>query len=283
MRTAEQITDVVTFHGEGPVWSLEWGGLRFVDMLAGGVLTLRDDGEVDRITVGKVAAMVRPRASGGYVVATEDGVALADDVTSAPTRSIRLTDREGERMNEGGAAPDGSLYVGSMAWDGSPDGGRLYRVMPDGGTQVVLDPVSISNGLGFSPDHTRAYYVDSGAGRMDVFDVVAGILLDRRPFVSLPREQGDLDGLTVDAQGTVWVAVYGGGHVRRYSPDGELLEVVDLPVPHVTACTLGGPGLTDLLVTTSRGGLGDDAPPGAGAVYRVDVDVPGLPVLPFAG
>jgi len=280
MRTAEQITDVVTFHGEGPVWSLEWGGLRFVDMLAGGVLTLRDDGEVDRITVGKVAAMVRPRASGGYVVATEDGVALADDVTSAPTRSIRLTDREGERMNEGGAAPDGSLYVGSMAWDGSPDGGRLYRVMPDGGTQVVLDPVSISNGLGFSPDHTLAYYADSGPGRIDVFDVDGGDLHERRPFVTVAEEDGVPDGLVVDGQGTLWVAVNGGGQVRRYSPDGELLDVVEVPVPGVTACTLGGPSLTDLFVTTSR--EGDDTP-GAGALYAVAVDVPGMPVLPFAG
>ncbi|TNC17250.1 SMP-30/gluconolactonase/LRE family protein [Georgenia sp. 311] len=280
MRTAEQITDVVTFHGEGPVWSLDWGGLRFVDMLAGGVLTLRDDGEVDRITVGKVAAMVRPRASGGYVVATEDGVALADDVTSAPSRSIRLTDREGERMNEGGAAPDGSLYVGSMAWDGSPDGGRLYRVMPDGGTRVVLDRVSVSNGLGFSPDHTLAYYADSGPGRIDVLDVDGGELRERRPFVTVAEEDGVPDGLVVDTQGTVWVAINGGGQVRRYSPDGELLDVLEVPVPGVTACTLGGPSLTDLFVTTSR--EGDDTP-GAGALYATAVDVPGLPVLPFAG
>ena len=280
MRTAEQLTDVVTFHGEGPVWSLDWGGLRFVDMLAGGVMTLRDDGEVDRITVGKVAAMVRPRTGGGYVVATEKGIALADDVTAAPTREIRLTDRENERMNEGGAAPDGSLYVGSMAWDGSDDGGRLYRVTPDGGTEVVLDPVSISNGLGFSPDHTRAYYADSGPGRVDVFDVDGGVLGGRRPLVTFGEDDGVGDGLVVDSQGTFWVAMNGAGQVRRYSPDGELLEVVEVPVPGVTACTLGGPSLTDLFITTSR--EGDDTP-GAGAIYATAVDVPGLPVLPFAG
>ncbi len=280
MRAVEQITDVVTFHGEGPVWSLEWGGLRFVDMLAGGVLTLRDDGEVDRITVGKVAAMVRPRTDGGYVVATEKGIALADDVTAAPTRSIRLTERDGERMNEGGAAPDGSLYVGSMAWDGSDDGGRLYRVTPDGGTEVVLDPVSISNGLGFSPDHTRAYYADSGLGRIDVFDVDGGVLGERRPLVTFGDDDGVGDGLVVDSQGTFWVAMNGAGQVRRYSPEGELLEVVEVPVPGVTACTLGGPSLTDLFITTSR--EGDDSP-GAGALYATAVDVPGLPVLPFAG
>src|SRR5699024_3874213 len=101
MRSAEQITDVVTFHGEGPVWSLDWGGLRLVDMLAGGVLTLRDDGAVDRITVGRVAAMVRPRSQGGYVVATEHGLALSDDVTAPPVSWVRLTEDPGERMNEG--------------------------------------------------------------------------------------------------------------------------------------------------------------------------------------
>ena len=280
MRNVEQLTDVVTFHGEGPVWSLEWGGLRFVDMHAGGILTLRDDGEVDRITVGKVAAMVRPRADGGYVVATEKGIALADDLTAAPTREIRLTDRENERMNEGGAAPDGSLYVGSMAWDGSADGGRLYRVTPDGGTEVVLDPVTISNGLGFSPDHTRAYYADSGPGRIDVFDVDGGVLGERRPLVTFGDDDGVGDGLVVDSQGTFWVAMNGAGQVRRYSPGGELLETVAVPVPGVTACTLGGPSLTDLFITTSR--EGDDTP-GAGALYATAVDVPGLPVLPFAG
>lgn len=280
MRNVEQLTDVVTFHGEGPVWSLEWGGLRFVDMHAGGVLTLRDDGEVDRITVGKVAAMVRPRTSGGYVVATEKGIALADDLTATPTREIRLTDRENERMNEGSAAPDGSLYVGSMAWDGSEDGGRLYRVTPDGGTEVVLDPVTISNGLGFSPDHTRAYYADSGPGRIDVFDVDGGVLGERRPLVTFGDDDGVGDGLVVDSQGTFWVAMNGAGQVRRYSPGGELLETVAVPVPGVTACTLGGPSLTDLFITTSR--EGDDTP-GAGALYATAVDVPGLPVLPFAG
>lgn len=283
MRSVEQVTDVVTDHGEGPVWSAEWGGLRFVDMLSGGVLTLRADGRVDRLDVGPVAAMVRPRDGGGYVVATETGIGLAETADALPTRHVVLASADGERMNEGTVAPDGSLYVGSSTYAVTPGAAALYRVHPDLRTERVLDGVTISNGLGFSPDHTRAYYVDSGAGRMDLFDVDGGALTGRRPLLTLPRAEGDLDGLAVDTEGTIWVAVYGGGHVRRYSPGGELLEVVELPVPHVTACTLGGPGLTDLLVTTSRGGLGAEAPPGAGAVYRVPVDVPGLPVLPFTG
>lgn len=280
---AEQVTDVVTHHGEGPVWSPRWGGLRFVDMLAGGVLTLRDDGTVSRIDVGRVAALVRPRREGGYVVATEHGIGLADRADGPPTRSVRITDDAGERMNEGSAAPDGSLYVGSMAWDARPDGGTLYRVDPAGHVTVALAPVTISNGLGFSPDRTRAYYVDTPTGRVDVLDVDDGVLRGRRPLVTVPADEGAPDGLTVDSQGTVWVALNGGGQVRRYSPGGELLDVVTVPVPGVTACTLGGPSLTDLYITTSRLDEGDCAPPGAGALFAAAVDTPGLPVLPYAG
>ncbi|WP_127571255.1 SMP-30/gluconolactonase/LRE family protein [Georgenia faecalis] len=287
MRTVEQITAAVTDHGEGPVWSPAWGGLRFVDMLAGDLLALRPDGAVERRQVGRVAAFVRPRAHGGYVVATEHGIELADDVDGAPARAVEVTHAPGIRMNEGTAAPDGSLYVGTSAWDQTPGAAALYRVGADLAVEPVLDGITISNGLGFSPDGASAYYVDSPTGRLDLFDVVDGRLVDRRVLVDRRGADGaldgELDGLVVDAQGTIWVAVYGAATVLRYAPDGTLLERVVLPVPHVTACTLGGPDLTDLFVTTSRGGLGADAAPGAGALFRVEVDVPGLPVLPFAG
>ncbi|UNX56192.1 SMP-30/gluconolactonase/LRE family protein [Georgenia sp. TF02-10] len=283
MRAVEQITDAVTDHGEGPVWSPAWGGLRLVDMLVGDLLTLRPDGGVDRRHVGRVAAFVRPRRVGGYVVATELGVELADDVDGAPTRLVPVVSAPGIRMNEGTAAPDGSLYVGTSAWDQAPGAAGLYRIDPALKVEQVLDGVTISNGMGFSPDGSRAYYVDSGTGRLDVFDVADGRLTDRRPLVERGREDGDLDGLAVDAQGTIWVAVYGAGQVLRFDPAGNLLERVDLPVPHVTACTLGGADMTDLFVTTSRGGLGPGAHPAAGALFRVSVDVPGLPVVPFGG
>ncbi|MFC7405834.1 SMP-30/gluconolactonase/LRE family protein [Georgenia alba] len=282
MRSVEQVTDVVTDHGEGPVWSDAWGGLRFVDMLAGGVLTLRADGAVDRIEVGRVAAFVRPRRQGGYVVAVEHGLGLADDVDGQPTRFVDVGRGPGLRSNEGAVAPDGSLYLGTTEWEQEPEAAGLYRVTADLRVEQVLDRVTISNGLGFSPDGARAYYVDSGAGRMDVFDVADHRLTNRRPLVQRDRSEGDLDGLVVDVEGTIWVAVYGAGRVLRYSPEGELLEEIDVPVPHVTACTLGGPDLTDLFLTTSRRDLPAGLP-GAGAVFRVEVDVPGLPVGEFAG
>lgn len=278
--TPEQVTDAITYHGEGPVWSAAWGGLRWVDMLAGDVLTLRDDGSVDRLHVGTVAAFVRPRTSGGYVVGLERGIGLADGPDELPTPLEPLWTDPGVRMNEGGCDPAGNLYAGSMAYDKTEGAATLYRIAPDGTARTVLPRVTVSNGLDFSPDGTRAYYDDTATGRTDVFDVVDGELTGRRPFHA--PDDGHPDGLTVDSAGNVWVALNGAGRVRCVSPTGEVLTEVRLPVRLTTACTLGGPDLRDLYVTTSREDL-DDPEPEAGALFRVRVDVPGRPVLPFGG
>lgn len=280
MLRAEQVTDAITYHGEGPCWSDSWGGLRWVDLLAGDLLTLGEDGEVRRLHVGDVAAFVRPRTRGGYVVGLERGIGLADGPDVPPTPLPELWSDPGVRMNEGGCDPSGALYAGSMAYDAAPGGGRLYRITPDGAATVVLDAVTISNGIDFSPDGTRAYYDDTATGRTDVLDVVDGRLTGRRPFVGGDGENPD--GLVVDSAGNVWVALNGAGLVRCVSPAGEVLAEVGLPARLVTACTLGGPTLQDLYVTTSRENL-DDPEPEAGALFRVRVEVPGRPVLPFAG
>ncbi|MCC2318467.1 SMP-30/gluconolactonase/LRE family protein [Cellulomonas chengniuliangii] len=277
---AEQITDAVAHHGEGPCWSPTWGGLRWVDMLAGDLLTLGDDGEVDRLNVGTVAAFVRPRSRGGYVVGLERGLGLADAPNGAPTPLPELWSDPGVRMNEAGCDPWGALYAGSMAYDAALGGATLYRIMPAGQVEVVLDDVTISNGIDFSPDGARAHYNDTATGRTDVFDVVGGRLTNRQPFTSGAEESPD--GLVVDSAGNVWVALNGDGRVRCVSPSGDVLAEVELPVRLVTACTLGGPDLRDLYITTSRENL-DDPEPEAGALFRVRVDVPGRPVLPFGG
>jgi sugar lactone lactonase YvrE len=285
MSAVEQVTDPIAFHAEGPVWSPTWGGLRWVDMLAGDLLTLRADGSVDRLHVGEVAAFVRPRVSGGYVVGVERGLALADGPDDPPQHLPPLWTDPGVRMNEGGCDPQGRLYAGSMAYDQTPGAARLYRVGTDGSVTTVLPDATISNGLDFSPDGTLAYYNDSGLGRgsgrgrTDVFDVVDGELVRRRVF---QEGDGTPDGLVVDSAGNVWTAINGVGRVRCFSPAGELLADVDLPVRGATACTLGGEDLRDLYITTSREGL-DDPEPEAGSVLRMRVDVPGRPVLPYAG
>lgn len=279
---AEQVSEPSVFHGEGPVWFPGWGGLRFVDMLAGDVVTLRPDGTLERRHVGTVAAVVRPRRGGGAVIGVERGFAFEDpegDLEVLPP----LWDDSGVRMNEGGCDPDGRFYCGSMAYDQAEGAGRLYRLDADGLVTVVLDHVTISNGLEWSPDGSIAYYNDTPTGEIATFDYSrAAGLTDRRTFATLP-DDGSPDGLTVDAEGGVWTAVYGAGAVYRYSSDGVLEEQIDVPTPHVTACTFGGDGLDQLFITTSQEHIDTSADPLAGALFRAEVGVRGLPVRPFAG
>ncbi|MEW1955577.1 SMP-30/gluconolactonase/LRE family protein [Terrabacter sp. NPDC080008] len=276
----EQLTDAICYHGEGPVWSPSWGGLRWVDMLAGDVLSLRPDGTVDRVHVGKVAAFLRPRTNGGWVVATERGLARADEADGIPTPWFDLWDDPSIRMNEGGVDSEGRLWAGTMGYDKTAGRATLYRVDAAGDVTVVQPDVTISNGIDLSPDHRHAYYDDTPTGRTDVFDVVEGELVNRRPFVG--HATGGPDGLTVDAAGNVWVALNGASRVRCYSPQGGVLAEVVLPVRLVTACTFGGEDLRDLYVTTSREDL-EQPEPQAGALFRVRVSVPGQPVRAFAG
>lgn len=280
---AEQVTEPLAFHGEGPVWSPGWGGLRFVDMFAGDILSLGVGGALGRRHVGAIAAVMRPRRTGGAVIAVERGFLLEDavgelhplpDVWSDPT----------VRMNEGGCDPDGRFYCGSTAYDHAVGRASVYRLDADGSVSLVFRDVTISNGLGWSPDGATAYYVDTPTRRIDRFDYAADTgLTGRRPFVAIPDGAGFPDGLTVDAEGHVWVALYAGAAVRRYRPDGTLDGVVDLPVSRPTACTFGGDDLTDLFITTSRENVPEGAEPEAGALFCCRPGVYGLPAVAFAG
>jgi sugar lactone lactonase YvrE len=277
-----QVTDAVAYHAEGPVWSAGWGGLRWVDMLAGDVLSLESDGTVQRSHVGTVAAALRPRRGGGAVIAVERGFAL-QDADGTRTDLDPVWDDRSIRMNEGGCDPDGRFWCGSVAYDQRTGAAALYRLDADHSVRRILDGVTISNGLDWSPDGSLAYYDDTATHRIDVFDYDARTgLTGRRPFVVLT--DGDHpDGLTVDAEGGVWVALNGSGVVHRYTPAGVLDEVVELPTAQVTACTFGGPDLDQLFITTSREGMGPDDDPIAGSLFRADVGVPGLPVREFGG
>jgi sugar lactone lactonase YvrE len=280
---AEQVTGPVAYHGEGPVWSERWGGLRWVDMLAGDILSLVADGTIDRRHVGSVAAALRPRQQGGAVIGVERGFAL-EEADGTLKHLDELWSDTNVRMNEGGCDPDGRFYCGSMAYDQQPGAGALYRLDPDGSVQVVLENVTISNGLEWSPDGSRAYYNDSPTQRIDVFDYEAESgLSGRRPFAEVPAEVGLPDGLTVDEEGGIWVALYGGGSVRRYTPDGMLDYVIEVPAKQVTACTFGGSGLDQLFITTSREDLKPGEDPLAGSLFRASGGVAGMPVRDFVG
>ncbi|PRX49402.1 sugar lactone lactonase YvrE [Prauserella shujinwangii] len=285
MPAAEQVTDPCAFHGEGPVWDRAAGVVRWVDMLRGDVLAMAPEGgAVPRIHVGDVAACVRPRERGGLVMAVERGFALmaADgEITTLP----ELWRDPEIRMNDGGCDPRGRFYCGSMAYDAAPGRGALHRLDPDGSTSTVFTGVTISNGLAWSPDGATAYYVDSPTQRVDAFDFDGdtATFTARRTVVEIPAGRGMPDGITVDAEGGLWVALWGGGAVHRYGPEGTLDVVVELPVRQVTACTFGGAALTDLFVTTSRQDVPPGEQPGAGALFRFRPGVAGLPAATFAG
>ncbi|MFD3445197.1 SMP-30/gluconolactonase/LRE family protein [Microbacteriaceae bacterium 4G12] len=284
MPRPDQVTDRCTFHGEGPFWDGRSSRLRFVDMLAGDVVTLLPTGTVTRRHVDDIAAVIRARESGGYLVAIEHGFALFDEDWTR-TGTVRAFDSPAVRMNEGNCDPQGRFYCGSMSYDLSPGAGALYRLDPDLTVDTVLESVTIPNGLQWSADGARAFHADTGTGRIDVydFDAASGRLHDPRPFITIDEEHGAPDGTTVDDEGGLWVALWGGGAVRRYDADGTLSEVVELPVTNVTACTFAGAGSPDLYITTSMQDVDPDAEPAAGAVFSVATGARGVAQAMFAG
>jgi sugar lactone lactonase YvrE len=287
----EQVTDVCAYHAEGPIWDAGAGLVRWVDMLHGDLLAIRPDGGAfSRRHVGEIAGAMRPRVGGGLVVGVERGFALLDDPDAADSDGGlqnlgELWSDAGVRMNDGGCDPQGRFYCGSMAYDAAPGRGSLYRLDPDRSVSTVLDNVTISNGLAWSPDGSTVYYVDSPTQCVAAFgfDAGSGTFHERRVAVAIDVAIGTPDGITVDEQGGIWVAVWNGGAVHRYLPNGRLDLVIDLPARKVTACTFGGSDLDELYITTSREDLADDEQPLAGALFRARPGICGLPTAAFAG
>lgn len=280
---AERITEVVAYHGEGPVWHGPWGGLKFVDMLAGDVLSLQPSGHVTRWNSGSpVVAAVRPRRDGGMVLGVEQGFALSN-----VDGDLELLDPlwpQGElRMNEGACDPDGNFWCGSMAYERTAGAASLWRMTPDNDIDEMLTDLTISNGLCWSADGSKAFYNDTETYAISVFEYRDGALVDRRVFVDLRPEGLRPDGLTLDAEGGVWIGLSNGGAVRRYDAEGVLSEIVPLPVTKATACTFGGENLDQLFITTSREGLEDDDEPAAGSLFLAHPGIRGLPTREFFG
>ena len=274
--------------GEGPTWDAAKSRLIWIDILGSRVNTY--DPSTGRRTVMATEQHVgaaKPRATGGLVLNLRDGVALYDDEGADPATGFRWLHHDptpGRRANDAAVAPDGSLWAGTMRYDEAPGGGTLSRLTGDGDVSVVLDDVAVSNGTGWSPDGRLMYYIDSPTRRVDVFDVSADgrNVTNRRQLALIEEGAGFPDGLTVDADGCVWVALWGGGAVRRYTPAGTLDRTITLPTVLVTACAFGGPNLTDLYITTARVGLSDPHPM-SGSLLVVPEAGKGVAQPAFAG
>jgi sugar lactone lactonase YvrE len=282
--------DVKAELGEGPVWDSASECLYFVDIERSRVHRFHSTTHASRIyDAGSMVGAVGLTDAGDLVMAVRDGFARID----LDTGRVRLiaaveADRPDQRMNDGKCDAAGRFWAGTMALDYRRGAGALYRLDPDGRVHTMVRDVTISNGLDWTDDGRRMYYIDTPTRSIDVFDFdpASGAIANRRSLVQVPTGLGSPDGMTLDADGGIWVAFWGGSAVRRYTPDGALDCEIRLPVTQPTSIAFGGRDLRDLYITTAATTLSPEErarQPHAGGVFRCRPGVQGRPANRFRG
>ena len=286
----ELLVDARATVGEGPVWDERIGRLYWVDILAG--LVHRTDpatGADETFPVGRSVGAVALREDGSLVAAVEDGFGLLHPATGAFELIVSVgADDPSTRMNDGKVDPAGRFWAGTMAFDAHTGRGELYRLDPDLTVTRMLSGVTISNGLDWTADGRTMYYIDTPTGSVDRFDfdLKPGAISGRRPAVVIPPSAGWPDGMALDAEGYLWVALWEGWAVQRYVADGRLDRRIELPAEQVTSVAFGGPDLDELFITTGREGFpanGKPNQPQAGGLFRCRPGVRGRPAHRFRG
>ncbi|MNB71277.1 L-arabinolactonase [compost metagenome] len=280
----ELLVEELALLGEGPLWLPESKTIVWVD-IEGMCIHLYTPGtEVkEAIPVGERIGAVVPAADGRMVCALQTGFAYLD----LASRSLeRIADPEEDqpenRFNDGKCDPAGRFWAGTMPLEGDSPAGALYRLDGDGKISTMLAGVGCSNGLAWNAEATAMYYIDTPTGRVDQFDydVLTGNIKNRRTAFHLPPGQGSPDGMTIDIEGMLWVAHWGGSCVSRWNPvTGKCLESVQLPVSQVTSCCFGGENLDELYITSARDGLSDEqlqGEPLAGGIFKYTPGVRGV-------
>lgn len=278
--TAEPLTELRAELGEGPLWDANANRIIWVDVLGHAILTTDPStGLTDSMATPSLITAIALVYSGGFLVTFDDGVYLGSGSGSwRQIAEIESSDPK-TRMNDGKCDPQGSFVGGTMARDASPDAGALYRVNGHGRTEQLLDGVSISNGLDWTDDGATMYYIDTLTRTIMAYpyDHASPRLGPPVPVVEIPDRHGFPDGMTLDTDGCLWVALWEGHAIHRYTPNGILDTIIDVPVTHVTSCVFGGENLDTLFITCARGSNDDDptTEPMAGALFAVPMDVSG--------
>jgi len=283
--TAVPVGDVTAVLGEGPYWRPEDEVLLWLDIPRGLLhMTRVRLGETITVELDEASA-VFPAVGGGILTAGGHQLKLRATRPGegwAGRTIAEASHGNGIRFNDAAVDPAGRVWVGSMDINEREPLGTLYRLDTGGTLTPVVKGATVSNGIGWSPDGTRMYYNDSPMRRIDMFDYdqATGEAFQRRVFADLSGVKGFPDGLTVDADGCVWVAMFAGGTLRRFTPSGQPDAVLPLPVSQPTSCAFGGPGMADLFVTTAYRDLTDEqreAEPLAGRLLRLRPGPVGLP------
>lgn len=277
--------------GEGPLWCDRDDTLYWVDIIDGVVHAFEPTSEKTRsFPVNQYVSTVVPRRTGGLILALQHGIAAFDTKTGIVELIVnRIHGAATHRFNDGKCDPAGRMWVGTISLDDTAETSALYRIDANHGVNCMCTGVTNSNGVVWSLDQTMMYYIDTPTRQVSAFDydVTSGDILNRRVAITIPAEMGYPDGMAIDAEGNLWIALWGGSCVSQWDPiRGKLLGTITLPTSHVTSCAFGGSELRDLYITTARFGL-DDATlrkqPLAGALFRVETEVPGVPAYEFAG
>lgn len=283
------VTDVVSTLGEGALWYQD--RLYWVDIIGRRVHIYRPADESYRyIQLDAMVGTVVPRRKGGLVVALQNGFAFLDEDTGKVTPiADPEADKPDNRFNDGKCDPEGRFWAGTMALDQRPGAGALYVLHPDGRVEQKLTGVTISNGICWNADATAVYYVDTPTQQVVRFDYdrATGHIENPKVVVEIDPADGSPDGMTIDSDGNLWIALWKGGAVVCYNPEtGQRLHKVEVPARLVTSCAFGGPDLSDLYITTARVDLSEEelaAQPLAGRLFKTRVPARGVPAFTFAG
>jgi L-arabinonolactonase len=285
MITAEHFLSIGNKLGECPLWHTAEQALYWVDI----------EGEkfhryfpkkdkFDTFQVDQPVGCLAFRVNGDLLMGLRDGIGYWD----WNTQSIEIIanpeiDRKGTRFNDGRVDSQGRLWAGTIGEDNQS---KLYRLDPDGTLHTKETGITISNGIGWSPDDRIMYYTDSALRKIYAydFDPEKGEIDNRRDFVQVPLTEGLPDGLSVDSEGFVWSAQWDGWQVVRYDPEGKVDRVIPLPVQRPTSCNFGGSGLNKLFITSAWTGLSEASrieQPLAGDLFVLNLEVTGMPENEF--
>jgi len=288
---AELVLDAKTILGEGSIWHPKENKLYWID-IEGKSLHIYDPvtKEDKLFPLGSRVGTVVPVQNGGALVALQSGIQEIDTKTGKLHFIINpLTDSINVRFNDGKCDPSGRFWVGTMALDARKKGAVLYRMDKDKSIHQMLDSVTISNGIVWTADKKTMYYNDTPTGTVEGFDYddKTGAISNRRVVVRIPGGGGGPDGMTIDADGNLWVALWGSGTVGKFNPQtGELLQKVIVPAPNVSSCAFGGKNLETLYITTAREGMNADKLkqyPLSGGLFSVKPGVKGVPAEFYKG